>query len=322
MRKVALIGAGAMGCVLGAHLAKGGADVTLVDPYKEHMDKIAKDGLILNSADNRETVKMKTAYTADDIGVMDYVVLLTKTTYSDAGLQGAKNAIGENTYIGTFQNGLGNPEKIAEYYPKERIFYGCLNLTSRIIAPGEILGNCFADPAIYTGSVVRGEEQRKVGEAFAEALTKGGASCKYTDEIDTYVWQKALLNIMGNATSGIVRLRGGDILSADEYQRLSFMIVEEVCTVAKAKGVQNVTVEKFFEALPAMTAGLSHHWASMAQDILFAKRQTEIKTLNGAIVTFGRELGIPTPVNETLYCIVRVIEEHYDQQYQESKDEK
>jgi 2-dehydropantoate 2-reductase len=162
MPKIAIVGAGAMGCVLGAYLAKGGGDVVLVDPYQAHMDKIAADGLTLNSAQHGvENVKMKTAYDASGIGVQDYIVIMVKGTFTAVALEGALPAIGDDTIICTFQNGIGNVDTIAEKIPEDRILYGCLNMTSILNGPGDVYGNLFDEVNVHVGSVVREEKQQK-----------------------------------------------------------------------------------------------------------------------------------------------------------------
>lgn len=319
--KVAFVGAGAIGSILGAFLAKGGADVILIDPFKEHMDKIAADGLIIHYPDGKqETVLMKTAYNADNVGPVDIAIIMTKTNYTDAAVQEVKKIMGPKTVVGTFQNGLGNPEKVAEYIPKEKVFYGCLNVSSRILAPGEVLGNVFGEHNIYAGSVVFNEEQKIANEYLKATFANSDVSYKYGEEIDTYVWTKGLLNISGNAAQGLVRLKPAVTADDENYKKLIASVVREVCEVAKAKGVKNLDGEKFLASLANVgKSDLAHHWGSTAQDMLFMKRKTEVETLNGAIVKFGKELGIATPVNETIYLLVRTIEEHYQEQYQENQ---
>lgn len=88
----------------------------------------------------------------------------------------------------------------------------------------------------------------------------------------------------------------------------------------ESKGRKKSDGEKFLASLANVgKSDLAHHWGSTAQDMLFMKRKTEVETLNGAIVKFGKELGIATPVNETIYLLVRTIEEHYQEQYQENQ---
>ncbi|MDR1271488.1 MAG: 2-dehydropantoate 2-reductase [Clostridiales Family XIII bacterium] len=319
MPKIAIVGAGAMGCVLGAYLAKGGGDVVLVDPFKAHMDKIAADGLIMNSASGTEVVKLNTAYDASEIGVQDYVVIMVKGTLTALALEGALPAIGENTFVCTFQNGIGNVDIITEKIPKEKVLYGCLNMTSILKGPGEIYGNLFDEVNVHVGSVVREEAQQEAGEAIAAVFTAGGAPARYDkDDIDTYVWSKAMVNIVVNGTLGLVRLRGKDVATNRYFQQIVINLSQEALAVAEAKGVPGLDFNTFFtKVLPAARKDGGDHYPSMAQDIMIGKKKTEIEFLNGAVEKMGKELGIPTPVNATVANFIRVIEDNYDKQYYE-----
>lgn len=317
MKKVALIGAGAMGAVLGAYLQKGGADVTLVDPYKEHMDMIKDRGLVLNNAQGEsETIKMKTAYDADDIGIMDYVILMVKGNFTEVALKGAKQAIDDQTFISTFQNGLGNVEIIENTIPKERILYGCLNMASILKAPGEVYGNLFDEINVHIGSIVKDNQQKKVGEELARILSKGGANSLYDENIDLHVWSKAMVNIVINASCALVRLNGDQAGKNQYFQQIVIKLTQETLAVAKAKGIEGLDFVSFFtKVLPAARKTAGDHYPSLAQDVMIAKRPTEIDFLNGAVVKMGKEEGIEVPVNETITNLIKTIESNYDKQY-------
>lgn len=317
MKKIALIGAGAMGSVLGAYLKKGGADVTLVDPYKEHMDMIHDRGLILNSAQGEpENLKMKIAYDAEDIGIMDYVIMMVKGTITEIALEGAKNAIGGETFVCTFQNGIGNVETIEKNIHKENILYGCLNMASILKGPGEVYGNLFDEVNVHVGSVVKGEKQKKAGEELADILTRGGANSLYQDNIDYHVWSKAMVNIVVNPTCALVRLNGAQAGKNQYFQQVVIKLTQEALAVAEAKGIEGLDFVSFFtKVLPAARKSAGDHYPSMAQDIMITKSPTEIDFLNGAIVRMGKEVDIETPVNETITNLIKTIEQNYDEQY-------
>jgi len=321
MKKIAVVGAGAMGAVLGAYLHKGGGDVILVDPYREHMNVIRERGLILNSANkDPETVKMKTAYDAENIGVMDYVIIMVKGYLTREALTGAKKAIGDHTYVCSFQNGLGNVEVLEEFVNRDKILYGCLNMASILRAPGEVYGNLFDEVNVHIGSVVKGEEQRKAGEELARMFTRGGANSLYQENIDYYVWSKAMVNIVVNPTCALVRLTGAQAGRNMHFQQIILRLVQETLAVAKAKGIEGLDFNTFFtKVLPAAKKTAGDHYPSMAQDVMMAKRPTEIDFLNGAIVRMGKELGIDTPVNETITNLIKTIEANYDKQYYPEK---
>lgn len=99
--KIAMVGSGAAGSVFASYLRAGGADMTLVDPYKAHMDKVAKDGMKFTIYPDKTTVLtgFKTAYNADDIGIMDIVIFMTKANQLENAIVSAKPCIGPNTVL-------------------------------------------------------------------------------------------------------------------------------------------------------------------------------------------------------------------------------
>lgn len=124
--KIAMIGSGAAGSVFACYLRRGGADITLVDPYKEHMDKVAKEGMtfVIYPDQTYHVDGFKTAYNADDIGVMDIVIFMTKTTTLEAAIKTAMPCIGPETVLVSLMNGLGNEDKLAAVVGEERVLFG------------------------------------------------------------------------------------------------------------------------------------------------------------------------------------------------------
>ena len=319
MKKIAVVGAGAMG-PFWVLLQKGGGDVILLTPpgaYGQDQER----GLIPNSADKElEVVKMKTAYDAENIGVMDYVIIMVKGYLTREALTGAQKAIGDHTFVCSFQNGLGNVEVLEEFVNKDKILYGCLNMASILRAPGEVYGNLFDEVNVHIGSVVKDEEQRRAGEELAQMFTRGGANSVYQENIEYHVWSKAMVNIVVNPTCALVRLRGAEAGRNMHFQQIVLRLVQETLAVAKAKGVEGLDFNTFFtKVLPAAKKSAGDHYPSMAQDVMMAKRPTEIDYLNGAIVKMGKELGIETPVNETITNLIKTIEANYDKQYYPEK---
>ena len=117
--KIAMIGCGAAGSCFAGYLRKGGADITLVDRYETHMDKIAKDGLdfIIYPDTHYQLDGFKTAYTADNIGIMDIVIFVTKATQLESAVQSAMPCIGPDTVLCSLINGLGNDDILLKHFP-------------------------------------------------------------------------------------------------------------------------------------------------------------------------------------------------------------
>lgn len=313
--KYAILGAGAMGSIIGAVLAKAGQDVILVDPYQEHMNKIQQDGLRLTLGTTTEMVPLTTYTDPNEAEPVDMVILLVKRLYSTAALQGAERLFSKKTYVCSLQNGLGNADDLEPLFSRDRILHGLLKVAGRLIGPGEVVGEVGAgDIAIYLGSLTADSEAVTAGQALADHLTQGGLHTKFTLDVERYVWEKAVMNICFNAPCGLLRLNVREMITHSEGNGIVRELAKETVAVAAEKGIliDYDQVLREIEATATMRAG--DHYPSMAQDMK-NKRKTEIDSLNGAIVRYGKQLGIPTPANDYVTRFVKVIEDRYEVQF-------
>lgn len=320
--KIAVLGAGAMGSLLGACLHAGGAEVTLVVRRKELAEKLRKPGLTVrrytDGAEAAETkpVPMDASVGTDGLAPADAVLLMVKGPDTRAALAGAKNLLGPETKVITLQNGVGAAEIIAEAVPKERIYYGCVNMSAIMEAPAVLTVGLFGDTNVHLGSLVRGAEQAAFGEAFCALLRAGGLTAAYSENVDREVWYKLLVNVAVNAGCGLVRLRGGEAGADPQYTLLAVDMIKEAVAVAAKQGVALDFGYFMSQVLPSARKTSGKHYPSMAQDMLISKSRTEIEFINGAVERLGAQYGVPTPVNTTVARLVRTIENNYALQYQ------
>jgi 2-dehydropantoate 2-reductase len=242
---------------------------------------------------------------------------MVKGCDTKSALEGASSIIGKDTKIITLQNGIGNTDIIAKTVAPENIYYGCLNMSAIMSAPAVLDTGLFGDVNVALGAVVKGEEQKKFGDEFADILNKGGIKAVYTEDIDTEVWNKLLVNIAVNAGCGLVRMRGGEAGSDQEFVMLAVDMVKEAIAVGMAMGVKLDINHFMTHVLPSARKTSGLHYPSMAQDMLMKKAPTEIDFINGAVERLGKKAGIPTPINQTITRLVHVIERNYDKQYVE-----
>ena len=317
--KIAVIGAGSMGCMLGGYLMEGGAEVTLTVRRKELMDALNEKGLTIRMYENENNSVMNIPVTAvtdlERIGIMDALLIMVKGPDTKAAMEGAKVLIGDETKVITLQNGIGNTDIIKEFVPEERIYYGCMNMSATMDSPGVISGGLFGENNIFMGSIVKGDEQKRFGEEFCTIFKKGGITACYTEDIDTEVWYKLLMNVAVNASCGLVRLRGGEAGEDQQFMLLAMDMVKEAIAVAGAYGIKLDLGYFMANILPTARKSSGKHYPSMAHDMMITKAQTEIEFINGAIERLGAAKGIPTPVNTTISRLVRVIQNNYQRQY-------
>lgn len=320
--KIAMIGSGAAGSVFASYLRRGGADITLVDPYKEHMDKVAADGMIfhVSPGDTYHLTGFKTAGNAEGIGTMDAVIFMTKSMQLDAAVKTAEPCIGENTVLVSLMNGLGNEDKLLKRVSGDHVLFGSGFLGTELNAPGECTSSPGSDGLqMNFGAYENGPLTDKVGAELEKLFCDGGCECKFWEDVRPPFWQKIITNCTFNPLSAILRIKIKDIMKDMNGAGLAIQVVTECCAIATAKGCKK-EVPTFMAELRASASGgsIEEYYPSMAQDVLMHHRQTEIATLNGAISKYGKELGIPTPANDMITKIISCIQKNYDIQYKES----
>lgn len=313
--KIAILGAGAMGSLIGAFLKKSGEDVLLVDPYEEHMRKIRTDGLTLHLNGEEEIVKMDTVTSPNGQQPVDLLIVLVKGNYTDSALAGAKALIGSNTYLLTLQNGLGNSEVLKKYVSEDHVLKGVMKIASHMEAPGVIASKTMAGvPALFLGCECQEKKAIDVAKKLEADFQSVDVCALYKEDIDFYIWSKAVNNIAVNCACGIARVSIRDFLSTEDGWKILDGCVSEVVAVANAKGI-SLEKEAVIKTIRENTIPkIGSHLPSSAQDMK-AQKITEIDTLNGAIVRMGQQLQIPTPCNAFIMHFVKVIEANYKNQF-------
>ena len=324
MRKIAVLGAGVIGSTVGGYLKKAGGDVIFIDPFKEHMDAIREKGLTINDNDTGEKVyipDIPTYYSAEGLEPVDVIIILVKGSITRIALDKAKNLIGPNTYLQSFQNGIGNDLVLNEYTDMKHILVGSLLISGNIPEPGTVnvtksLASVDAAHA-YLYPVEETEDGVDVARYLSELLWDGGqVVCRLAPEIQTFIWNKGLMNIVCNPTCGLTRLNIGNLYNDPDGQHLMRKLAEEAIAVAQAMGIKNVYMEEHLETMAKhVKTPAAGHYPSMAQDMLFRKVPTEIEFLCGAVMKYGKMYNIPTPYNEVTYYYVKTFENNYDKQY-------
>ncbi len=301
--KIAVIGAGAMGSIFGGLLKEAGEDVTFVDIYKEHMDKVAKDGLSIElpNGESKTIRGIKTATSTEGLPKMDLIIIFVKSTVTEEAAKEAKALVKEDTLFLTLQNGLGNGEKIAEVVGEEKVLLGVTTCGGTFLGPGKVRFAGKGDT--YIGGLKVGEERVK---PVVEAFNKAGLPTYYRSDVIGLVWDKLFVNVAINPVTAITGLKNGELLSYEETKALMKGLVYEAVKVAEKRGVKRDPEEVYQHALK-VAEKTAKNISSMLQDIM-KKRKTEIETINGKIVEYGKETGVSTPYNEVITYLVKTLE--------------
>lgn len=303
--KFAVLGAGAMGCLYGAQLKKAGQDVVLIDVNVPHIEAINANGLLVKRESGEEYVSIPACRAQDYPSVADAVIVFTKSIFSAGALQSLSHAFGPNTQLISFQNGLGHETLMGEYADPDRIIIGTTNFPSDLVDNGVISTSGAGVTRMMTASGTVTSAVRELFEIFETAELNP----ELTPDVFQAIWEKVAFNAALNTLTAATLLPQGYLGQTKEGMELAHTIVDEVISVARAKGIQ-ADGGHVHENVDMLMTEHFDHCPSMFQDVLKG-RQTEVAFINGAVVHEAQELGVPVPVCKVLYQLVSIFQQTY-----------
>jgi 2-dehydropantoate 2-reductase len=298
--RVAVIGCGAIGSLYAAHLARaGGVEVWVVDPWAEHMDAIAEQGLrVTGLADFTATVNARTD--GRDLPDCDFGLVATKALHTRAAVTGACEALAGAAVV-SLQNGLGNEEVIAELVP--RVIRGSIITAGAVIAPGVVRYDAPGDS--WFGPFEPSPAPMDETERLARLITEGGLTTHAMCDARGPQWTKVVFNSATSPLSALTGLSVGPVCTDPGLRPQVEALVAEALAVCDKAGI--ALTRDPHEVIAEAIEEAYHHKPSMLQDVL-ARRETEIDALNGGIAAEGRRVGVPTPLHDCMVALVKGLE--------------
>ncbi len=305
---VLILGAGALGSLVGARLAGAQADVTLLSTNRPHIRAIQQEGLAIEELDGNLTRVRLVAH--DDPGNLtrkaDLIFVLVKSYGTVEAVGSIRECCHEGSVFLTLQNGVGNWQRIAEVVGEESVLVGSTAQGSTLVGPGRIRHG--GNGPTYLGEP-RGAPSARV-ERVLELFGKAGLEAYASDRMEQLIWEKLHINVGINAITALTGIRNGMVAQLDAARELSRDAVLEAMEIARRKGF--AIPEEMVERVLTVARATAINRSSMGQDVDRRKR-TEIDAINGAIVQYGEELGIDTPVNRTMTRLVKILEAGFRQ---------
>lgn len=293
--RVAVMGAGAVGCYYGGMLARAGHEVALV-ARPVHAEAIGREGLRLETRSFDERVRLRASSEASAVRDADLVLFCVKSMDTEAaGAQMAPH-LDPDALVLCLQNGVDNADRLRAVLPGHAVAAAVVYVATEMAGPGHVRhhgrGELVIEPAARSAEVAR---------AFAAA----GVPAEISGNVRGALWAKLVLNCAYNAVSAIAQRPYGETVRGEGIVQVMRDVVGECMAVARAEGVQipgdvDAAVRRIAETMPAQ-------FSSTAQDLARGK-PSEIDYLNGLVVRRGEALGIPTPVNRVLWALVKLIE--------------
>lgn len=299
--KICVIGCGAVGSLFAAHLAKAGeVEVWAYDVWKEHLDAIRRNGLRLSGAADF-TVKLNATSNPNELPRCDYGIVATKAIHTRNAIAQVAHAFDGNSAVCSVQNGLGNEEIIAEHV--KYVIRGTTFPAGHPIAPGhvgyDIRGDTWIGPFEPTNTPMKKVEE------LAALVTRSGMNTIALKDARGAQWTKLIFNAATNPVGALTLLHHGAATRFGPTGRLFEDLIAEGEAVAKRMGITLHGDPRELVQKGANAPG--KHRASMLQDVL-AKRPTEVDFMNGAIVQAGEKAGVPTPLNQALWQLIKGLE--------------
>ena len=305
--KIAVVGAGAMGCLFGGLLAEGGLDVILVDVLQEHVDRINRDGLRIVGYGGDRSIPVRATTEPSGLPAVDVLFVQCKAPYTKEAVRRVLHLLRDDSVAISFQNGLGNEENIGEVVGMERVLGGVTAQGAAVEGPGAVRN--FGNLPTHIGEMGGGISER--AQRIAAALDRAGLQTTAVPDIRQAIWKKLLANIAISPTSAIANMTIKQVFAVPELTETAFEALDEAVEVARAEGVELNAAEtrEVIDQIAGPT-GTGDNKSSLCVDII-NRRPCEIDVISGAVVQLGRKHGISTPVNKTLVAAVKALESHY-----------
>jgi 2-dehydropantoate 2-reductase len=316
MTRIAVIGAGAIGSVVGAFLSRVGVDVTLIG-RAAHLEAIRRDGLQVDGRSGSFTAHVKTAET---LGFKpDFVFLTVKSQHVLAALQSNQKFVGDTPLV-TFQNGVRSDELAASLLPPSQIVSAVVNISANYLKPGAVT-------VVYPGTLVIGYPFRDGAVPLDPliAFLNHAAPTRISDNIRGVHWLKLLFNL-NNAFPALLNMSLHQLYTNRFMRELAARVIREGLQTVQAAGIRleslpevSVGLFRLVGMLPTPLAGalitsrarrIEGQWPLLGSTLQSLRRgqPTEIDYLNGEIIRLGAKTGRETPLNARLVALVHEVE--------------
>lgn len=305
---VAILGAGAMGSVIGALLGRAGHNVTLIDVWREAVEAINRDGLrIQNKAGETNVSRVRAVVEPEDVAdPVDLLLVFVKCYHTVEAIRSVLPILGPHSMVLTLQNGWGNGPRIAEVVGEKRVLLGVCYHSATVLGPGLVRHGGVGKTMI---GEINGESTARL-KAVADLFATSGIEVVASNQVMVEVWSKLALNCVTLATSAVPRITADRLLETAAMRDLCRGLLREVVAVANAQGIP-LDFEERWTAITSLCAKLAPETkGSMLQDVE-RHRRTEINVINGAIVDAGKRLKISTPLNQAMFDLVKAVENSY-----------
>jgi 2-dehydropantoate 2-reductase len=293
--KVAVMGAGAVGCYFGGMLERAGHEVVLI-ARPQHVEAIARDGLRMETRTFDEHVRLAASSEPGAVQGAQLVLFCVKSTDTESAGALIRLHLAPGALVLCLQNGVDNADRLRAVLPGSAVAAAVVYVATEMAGPGHLKHHGRGDLVI---------EPSPLSDSAAQALVAAGVPTEISANVRGALWAKLILNCAYNAVSAIAQLPYGKTVQGVGIKDVMRDVVAECLAVAKAEGVD--VAGDVHAAVDKLAGSMPNQYASTAQDLARGK-PTEIDYLNGLIVKRGEALGVAVPANRVLWAMVKLLE--------------
>jgi 2-dehydropantoate 2-reductase len=299
--RVAIIGAGGIGAIYGAALAKAGADVVFV-ARGAHLAAMRENGLQIEG-DRGETLIRPVQATDDvaSIGVVDYVLFAVKLWDVESAARQIRLILGPETPVIPLQNGIDAAERLATILGRDAVMGGTALVTGSIASPG-VIRQTGTYQRITFGELDGSNSER--GQRLRDLCGSAGFEGEFSPDVRVPIWEKFILLVPLANLNALTRAPLGRWRSDPDLLALFETALRETVAVGRAEGV-HLAPDSADRTLAQMWSMPDHHMTSMGNDLLRGNR-LELPWFAGKVVELGRRHAIPTPINDFVYAALKL----------------
>ena len=294
--KIAVMGAGAVGCYYGGMLARAGHAVTLIG-RPQHVEAVRRNGLFLDTQSFQAHVPVQAGTDAGAVRGVKLVLFCVKSTDTAAAAAQMAPHLDPEAVVLSLQNGVDNAERLQAVLLQQEVVPAVVYVAVEMAGVGHVRHHGRGELVIG-----RSSSSAELVALFAAA----GVPAQISDNVSGALWAKLILNCAYNALSAITQLPYGRLVQGEGVEAVMRDVVQECRAVAEAAGV--TVPGDMWEGVQRIARTMPTQLSSTAQDLARGKR-SEIDHLNGYVVRKGGALGVATPVNGVLHALVKLLED-------------
>jgi 2-dehydropantoate 2-reductase len=294
MSEITIVGTGAMALLMGGRLARRGVKVRLLGTWTECIDAVNRKGICVMEEDSPHYYPAEAHLDPDRLINTRNALVLVKSWQTVRAASQLQNILSNDGVALTLQNGLGNGEILRAALGKNRTALGVTTYGATILGPGMVKPG--GEGVVYI------EDNPRLSDLI-HLLRQGGFEVEQPPDLTGLVWGKLAINVAINPLTGLLGVKNGSLLDSPALRRLMGLAACEAADVAKKMGVL-LTINDPAQAAEEVAAATAENLSSMLQDIRRGA-PTEIDALSGAVARQAKEVGIPTPVNNTLTALIK-----------------